>query len=123
MTTVAADNIHTIALGGSFDDAQSILKSLFRDARFRESVGLAGVNSINWARVVAQTAYYFTSAVALGAPHREVSFAVPTGNFGDVLAGYVAKRMGLPVGRSSSAPTPMTFSRARSRPGAMNCAG
>jgi threonine synthase len=99
MTTVAADNIHTIALRGSFDDAQSILKSFFRDARFRESVGLAGVNSINWARVVAQTAYYFTSAVALGAPHRAVSFAVPTGNFGDVLAGYVAKRMGLPVGK------------------------
>ncbi|MBG0808946.1 threonine synthase [Methylosinus sp. H3A] len=99
MTTVAADNIHTIALEGSFDDAQSILKSLFRDRPFRESVGLAGVNSINWARVVAQTAYYFTSAVALGAPAREVSFAVPTGNFGDVLAGYVAKRMGLPVGR------------------------
>ncbi|MBU3888643.1 threonine synthase [Methylosinus sporium] len=99
MTTVEAANIHTIALRGSFDDAQSILKSLFRDARFRESVGLAGVNSINWARVVAQTAYYFTSAVALGAPHREVSFAVPTGNFGDVLAGYVAERMGLPVGK------------------------
>ncbi|WP_159730436.1 threonine synthase [Methylosinus sp. Ce-a6] len=99
MTTVEAGNIHTIALRGSFDDAQSILKALFRDARFRESVGLAGVNSINWARVVAQTAYYFTSAVALGAPFREVSFSVPTGNFGDVLAGYVAKRMGLPVGR------------------------
>jgi threonine synthase len=99
MTTVGDENIHTIALEGTFDDAQSILKKLFRDPPFRERVGLAGVNSINWARVVAQTVYYFTSAVALGAPHRTVSFAVPTGNFGDVLAGYVAKRMGLPVER------------------------
>ncbi len=99
MTTVADDNVHTIALEGSFDDAQTILKQLFRDADFRTRVGLAGVNSINWARVVAQTVYYFTSAVALGAPHRHISFAVPTGNFGDVLAGYVAKRMGLPVER------------------------
>jgi threonine synthase len=99
MTTVADDNIHTIALRGTFDDAQSILKSLFRNASFREGVSLAGVNSINWARVVAQIVYYFTSAVALGGPAREISFAVPTGNFGDVLAGYVAKRMGLPVQR------------------------
>jgi threonine synthase len=99
MTTVADANIHAIALTGSFDDAQAILKALFRDARFREEVGLAGVNSINWARVVAQTAYYFTSAVALGAPFRVASFAVPTGNFGDILAGFVAKRMGLPVDR------------------------
>jgi threonine synthase len=99
MTTAADDNVHTIALRGSFDDAQAILKSLFRDAAFRTRVGLAGVNSINWARVVAQTAYYFTAAVALGAPFRETSFAVPTGNFGDILAGFVAKRMGLPVRR------------------------
>ena len=99
MTTVADDNVHTIALQGSFDDAQAILKRLFRAADFRTRVELAGVNSINWARVVAQTVYYFTSAVALGAPHRHISFAVPTGNFGDVLAGYVAKRMGLPIER------------------------
>jgi threonine synthase len=99
MTTVADDNIHVIALQGTFDDAQAILKKLFRDAEFRERVTLAGVNSINWARVVAQMVYYFTSAVALGAPSREISFSVPTGNFGDVLAGYVAKRMGLPVSR------------------------
>jgi threonine synthase len=99
MTTVADDNVHVVALRGTFDDAQLILKRLFRDADFREGVSLAGVNSINWARVVAQTVYYFTSAVALGAPFREVSFAVPTGNFGDVLAGYVAKRMGLPIRR------------------------
>ncbi len=99
MTTSVEDNIHTIALEGTFDDAQAILKSLFRDADFRARVGLAGVNSINWARVVAQMVYYFTSGVALGAPGREISYAVPTGNFGDVLAGYVAKRMGLPVER------------------------
>ncbi len=99
MTTVADGNVHTIALKGTFDDAQNILKRLFRKADFRQSVGLAGVNSINWARVVAQMVYYFTSAVALGAPHRHVSFAVPTGNFGDVLAGYIAKHMGLPVDR------------------------
>ena len=99
MTTVADENIHAIAIEGTFDDAQNILKRLFRNAPFRERVGLAGVNSINWARVVAQTVYYFTSAVSLGAPHRKVSFAVPTGNFGDVLAGYVAKHMGLPVHR------------------------
>jgi threonine synthase len=99
MTTVADPNIHAIALKGTFDDAQSMLKSLFRDKEFRTGVGLAGVNSINWARVVAQTVYYFTSAVSLGAPLRKLSFAVPTGNFGDVLAGYVAKRIGLPISR------------------------
>ena len=99
MTTVADSNIHAIALEGTFDDAQAILKGLFRDVRFRDDVGLTGVNSINWARVVAQIVYYFTSAVALGAPHRPVSFTVPTGNFGDILAGYVAKKMGLPIER------------------------
>ncbi len=99
MTCVADDNIHTIALQGTFDDAQNILKRLFRNAPFRERVGLAGVNSINWARVVAQMVYYFTSSVSIGAPHRRVSFAVPTGNFGDVLAGYIAKHMGLPIER------------------------
>ncbi len=99
MTTVDADNIHTIALEGTFDDCQSILKGLFNNHAFRDGMGLSGVNSINWARVVAQIVYFFTSAVALGAPHRPVSFTVPTGNFGDILAGYVAKRMGLPVNR------------------------
>ncbi|GAC1333931.1 MAG: threonine synthase [Beijerinckiaceae bacterium] len=99
MTTAADDNIHVIALEGTFDDAQAILKGLFNDAAFRDEVGLTGVNSINWARVLAQIVYYFTSAVALGSPHRPVSFAVPTGNFGDILAGYVAKRMDLPIGR------------------------
>ena len=99
MTTVADSNIHAMALEGNFDDAQAILKSLFRDEKFRTDTGLTGVNSINWARVVAQIVYYFTSAAALGAPHRPVSFAVPTGNFGDILAGYVAKKMGLPIER------------------------
>jgi threonine synthase len=91
--------VHALSLDGDFDDAQARLKDLFNDHAFRDGVGLAGVNSINWARVLAQTVYYFTAAVALGAPHRLVSFAVPTGNFGDVFAGWVAKRMGLPIDR------------------------
>jgi len=99
MTGVDAHNIHTIALEGTFDDCQAILKGLFNNHAFRDELRLSGVNSINWARVVAQTVYYFTSAVVLGGPHRPVSFAVPTGNFGDILAGWIAKRMGLPVER------------------------
>jgi len=99
MTTVDAGNVHAIAVEGSFDDCQNAVKAMFNHARFREDLRLSGVNSINWARIAAQTVYYFTAAVALGAPHRPVSFSVPTGNFGDVLAGWVAKRMGLPVER------------------------
>jgi threonine synthase len=99
MTTPSEANVHALAIAGDFDDAQARVKDMFNDHAFRDGVGLAGVNSINWARVLAQTVYYFTSAVALGAPHREVSFTVPTGNFGDVFAGWVAKRMGLPIGR------------------------
>ena len=99
MTGVAERNVHTIALEGTFDDAQAILKSLFRDKRFRDELGLVGVNSINWARVLAQVVYYFTAAVALGAPHRPVSFCVPTGNFGDIFAAWIAKQMGLPIAR------------------------
>jgi threonine synthase len=99
MTTVEADNVHAIAIDGTFDDCQNLLKALFNHHAFRDEIGLSGVNSINWARIAAQVVYYFASAVALGAPGRKVSFAVPTGNFGDVLAGYVAKRMGLPVER------------------------
>lgn len=99
MTTPHEENIHALALAGDFDDAQARVKELFNDHDFRDEVGLAGINSINWARVLAQTVYYFAAAVALGAPHRKVSFAVPTGNFGDVFAGYVAKRMGLPIDR------------------------
>lgn len=99
MTTVAAENVHAIALDGTFDDAQAIVKGMFNHHDFRDRIGLSGVNSINWARVLAQTVYYFVAAVALGAPHRPVSFTVPTGNFGDIFAGYVAKRMGLPIDR------------------------
>jgi threonine synthase len=97
MTTPAEANVHALALDGTFDDCQSRLKDMFNDFAFRDAVGLAGVNSINWARVLAQVVYYFTAAVALGAPHRKVSFTVPTGNFGDIFAGYVARQMGLPV--------------------------
>ena len=98
MTTPTEGNVHAIALDGDFDACQGRLKDMFNHFDFRDEVGLAGVNSINWARVLAQVVYYFTSAVALGAPHREVSFTVPTGNFGDIFAGYIAKRMGLPIG-------------------------
>lgn len=99
MTTIKDDNIHTIALEGHFDDAQAIVKGLFNHHAFRDRYQLSGVNSINWARVMAQSVYYFTSAVVLGAPHRKISFTVPTGNFGDILAGWIAKRMGLPIDR------------------------
>ncbi|WP_313136914.1 threonine synthase [Paracoccus jeotgali] len=99
MTTPSDANVHALAMDGHFDDCQARLKDLFNDHDFRDRVGLAGVNSINWARVLAQVVYYFTAAVSLGAPHRAVDFSVPTGNFGDVLAGLVAKRMGLPVGQ------------------------
>jgi threonine synthase len=97
MTTILADNVHNIALSGTFDDCQDIVKSLFADAAFRTRHRLVAVNSINWARILAQIVYYFYAAVHLGAPHRPVSFAVPTGNFGDIYAGHIAKRMGLPV--------------------------
>ncbi len=99
MTSVDAPNVHALAIDGTFDDCQNIVKALFQHGDFADEVRLSGVNSINWARVAAQVVYYFTSAVALGAPHREVSFAVPTGNFGDILAGWVAKKMGLPIKR------------------------
>jgi len=99
MTTVDAANIHNIAVRGNFDDAQAIVKALFNDHAFRDQHRLAAVNSINWARIMAQVVYYFTAAVTLGAPHRAVSFAVPTGNFGDIFAGYVARQMGLPIDR------------------------
>lgn len=99
MSTVLDANVHNIAVEGTFDDCQAIVKAMFTNADFRRGARLSGVNSINWGRIVAQVVYYFTAAVALGAPHRAVSFTVPTGNFGDVFAGYVAKRMGLPVDR------------------------
>ncbi|WP_415403800.1 threonine synthase [Tateyamaria sp. SN3-11] len=99
MTTPSEDNVHALALDGDFDDCQARLKDMFNDFDFRDGVQLAGVNSINWARVLAQVVYYFSSAVALGAPQRKVSFTVPTGNFGDIFAGYIAKRMCLPIDR------------------------
>ncbi|CAN5315213.1 threonine synthase [soil metagenome] len=99
MTTVDAANVEAIAVKGTFDDCQAILKGMFGNERFRERMSLAGVNSINWARILGQVVYYVTAAVALGAPARPASFTVPTGNFGDIFAGYVAKRMGLPIAR------------------------
>ena len=99
MTTVAGRNVHAIAVEGNFDDCQGIVKGLFNNESFRESVNLTGVNSINWARILAQIVYYFTAAATLGAPRNPVSFTVPTGNFGDIFAGYAAKRMGLPIDR------------------------
>ncbi|GAA6207193.1 threonine synthase [Cognatishimia sp. WU-CL00825] len=97
MTTPDDANVHALALEGDFDDCQARLKDMFNDFEFRDGVKLAGVNSINWARVLAQVVYFFSSAVSLGAPHRKVSFTVPTGNFGDIFAGYIAKKMGLPI--------------------------
>lgn len=99
MTTVASPNVHALAVEGTFDDCQNMVKAMFNNVRFRDELQLSGVNSINWARVAAQAVYYFTAAVALGGPHRPVSFSVPTGNFGDILAGWAAKRMGLPIER------------------------
>jgi len=99
MTTVDAPNVHNIAIEGDFDDCQALVKAMFNDRPFRERMRLAGVNSINWGRILAQIVYYATSALALGAPDRAVSFTVPTGNFGDILAGYAARNMGLPVER------------------------
>ena len=99
MTTVDSPAIHNIAIEGNFDDCQTIVKALFNDSGFRDRVNLAGVNSINWARIMAQIVYYVSSSIALGAPDRKVSFCVPTGNFGDIFAGYVAKRMGVPIDR------------------------
>jgi threonine synthase len=97
MTTVLAENVHNIAIEGDFDQAQALVKRMFGDRDFAGRFQLSAVNSINWARLAAQIVYYFYAGVRLGAPHRAIAFSVPTGNFGDVFAGYVAKRMGLPV--------------------------
>jgi threonine synthase len=97
MTTPSEANVHALAVEGDFDTCQGALKDMFNDFDFRDGVRLAGVNSINWARVLAQVVYYFSSAVSLGAPDRGVSFTVPTGNFGDIFAGYIARQMGLPI--------------------------
>ncbi len=99
MTTVQSPNVFNIAVEGTFDDAQALVKAMFNDAAFTGRFRLAAVNSINWARLMLQVVYYFYAAVRLGALDRPVSFSVPTGNFGDVFAGHVAARMGLPIGR------------------------
>ena len=97
MTTVLAPNVYNIALEGTFDDCQDQVKAMFNDLAFRDAMNLSAVNSINWARIMAQIVYYFAAGVALGAPDRAVAFAVPTGNFGNVFSAYAAGRMGLPV--------------------------
>ena len=97
MTTPSEANVHALSVTGHFDDCQARVKDMFNDFAFRDEVRLAGVNSINWARVLAQVVYYFSSAISLGAPQRKVSFTVPTGNFGDIFAGYIARKMGLPI--------------------------
>ena len=99
MTSVIADGVHAVSVAGDFDDCQALVKNLFNDHAFRDAVNLSAVNSINWARLMPQIVYYFSSALALGAPDQKVAFAVPTGNFGNVFAGYVAMQMGLPVER------------------------
>lgn len=99
MTTLHGDNTFAMAIDGSFDDCQNMVKAMFANRAFRDRVHLSAVNSINWGRIMAQTVYYFTAAASLGAPDHAVSFTVPTGNFGDIYAGYVAKQMGLPIKR------------------------
>ena len=97
MTTATETNVACVAVKGSFDDCQAIVKAAFQDPSLRQAVDLSGVNSINFARIAAQAVYYFTTAAALGAPARPVSFCVPSGNFGDAFAGYAARQMGLPI--------------------------
>jgi threonine synthase len=99
MTTATERNVHNIALEGTFDDCQGIVKALFGDGELRDRLALTGINSINFARILAQIGYYFTAGVSLGAPYRAIAFTVPTGNFGDIFAGYAARAMGLPVAR------------------------
>jgi len=99
MTSVIADGAHAVSVAGDFDDCQAIVKQLFNDLDFRDQVNLSAINSINWARLMPQIVYYFAAALRLGAPDRKVAFSVPTGNFGNVFAGYVAVQMGLPVER------------------------
>ncbi|QDU32924.1 Threonine synthase [Poriferisphaera corsica] len=97
MTTVDANNVHNIAIEGTFDDCQNLLKAMFNDHDFRDEIKISGVNSINWARIMPQMVYYVAAAVSLGAPDRTINFTVPTGNFGDIFAGYAAKQIGLPI--------------------------
>ena len=97
MTTTKEKNVFNLAINGNFDDCQNLVKSMFSDTKFANSINMSGVNSINWARIVAQTVYYFFSYFKIG--KEKISFSVPTGNFGDVYAGYIAKQMGLPLGK------------------------
>jgi len=97
MTTPKESNVHAVSVRGTFDDCQALVKGMFNDHAFRDRVRLSGVNSINWARIAGQITYYFAASLALGGPNRAISFAVPTGNFGDIFAGYAARCMGLPI--------------------------
>lgn len=97
MTSSGFSNVHALSIEGNFDDCQNLVKGMFNDLAFRDSISLSGVNSINWGRIMSQVVYYFSAALSLGAPDRAISFTVPTGNFGDIFAGYVAKKMGLPI--------------------------
>ncbi|MEL6504095.1 MAG: threonine synthase [Pseudomonadota bacterium] len=99
MTGVQDANVHALAIEGNFDDCQALVKGMFNHHTFRDEQNLSGVNSINWGRIMAQIVYYVTASLSLGGPDRAVSFCVPTGNFGDIFAGYVAKRMGVPIDR------------------------
>src|SRR6202012_5456011 len=99
MTTVLTPNVSNVAVEGTFDDCQDLVKAMFADAPFRTEMRLSAGNSINWARIAAQIPYYVAAALALGSPDREVSFSVPTGNFGNVLAAWAARRMGVPIAR------------------------
>jgi len=99
MTSVLSPNVFNLAIDGTFDDCQDLVKAMFADVAFRDQLALSAVNSINWARIMAQIVYYVSSAVALGAPERELAFAVPTGNFGNIYAAYGARAMGLPIRR------------------------
>lgn len=99
MTTIDAPNVYNIALDGTFDDCQNMVKAMFNDSKFRQDINMSAVNSINWARIMAQIVYYVTASLALGGPSRKVSFAVPTGNFGNIYAAYAARQMGLPIKR------------------------
>lgn len=99
MTSVLSANVHNVAVEGTFDDCQDMVKAMFNDQPFRDDMNLSAVNSINWARIMAQIVYYVQAAAALGAPARDVGFVVPTGNFGNVFAGYAARAMGLPIAR------------------------
>ena len=99
ITTVKEANVHNIAIEGTFDDCQDLVKEMFKDEKFRAQQSLSAVNSINWARIMVQIVYYVSSALSLGAPDRSVAYSVPTGNFGDIFAGYVALKIGLPIER------------------------